>query len=156
MCSTKSGPPSSPRAMIGTNMSPRCGPLASQVSDHDLVNFTIKDDLVLVRAGETAYGPIIFGKIRIRAIKLDSSGNLIPSEVVKDAHGKIQVEMKDGKIDDDHLGFLFVRIHDPPGGDREYHVPFVAHIRGKRQEGNNNGVYRAIQTNSTPFEFFDD
>lgn len=99
--------------------------LASQISDHDLVNFTIKvsatpevlgtrahlskDDLVVVRSAVTSYGPIILGKIRIRAIKLDSAGQLVPGEVEKDAQGKIKVEMKHGKIDDDNLGFIFVR-----------------------------------------------
>ena len=68
-----------------------------------------KDDLVVVRSAVTSYGPIILGKIRIRAIKLDSSGQLVPGEVEKDAHGKIKVEMKHGKIDDDNLGFIFVR-----------------------------------------------
>ncbi|KAJ7925003.1 hypothetical protein B0H13DRAFT_1977132 [Mycena leptocephala] len=136
---------------------PKMWALASQISDHDLVNFTIKDDLVVVRSAVTSYGPIILGKIRIRAIKLDSAGQLVPGEVEKDAHGKIKVEMKHGKIDDDNLGFIFVRIHDPPGDGIEnvkFHSLFTD--EGKDKDGNNNGVYRAIQMNSTPFEFFNE
>ncbi|KAJ7091160.1 hypothetical protein C8R44DRAFT_817210 [Mycena epipterygia] len=136
---------------------PKMWSLASQTSDHDLVNFTIKDDLVVVRSAVTSYGPIILGKIRIRAIKLDSSGQLVPGEVEKDAHGKIKVEMKHGKIDDDNLGFIFVRIHDPPGDGIEnvkFHSLYTE--EGKDKEGHNNGVYRAIQSNSTPLEFFNE
>jgi hypothetical protein len=100
-----------------------------------------QDDLVVVRSAVTSYGPIIFGKIRIRAIKLDSSGEVVPGEVKKDAHGKIEVQMKHGKIDDDGLGFIFVRcvrlllvfvspltslgrIHDPPGDVGVFHDTF--------------------------------
>ncbi|KAF7361725.1 hypothetical protein MVEN_00516300 [Mycena venus] len=136
---------------------PKMWALASQVSDHDLVNFTMKDDLVVVRSAVTSYGPIILGKIRIRAIKLDSAGELVPSEVEKDAHGKIKVETKHGKIDDDKLGFIFVRIHDPPGDGIEnvkFHSLFTD--EGKDKDGNNNGYYRAIQSNSKPLEFFNE
>ncbi|KAJ7268792.1 hypothetical protein B0H12DRAFT_67998 [Mycena haematopus] len=136
---------------------PKMWALARHTSDEDLVHFTIKDDLVIVRSAVTSYGPIIFGKIRLRAIKLDSAGELVPGEVKKDAHGKIEVEMKHGQIDDDKLGFIFVRIHDPPGDGIEnvkFHSLFTD--EGKDAEGNNNGYYRAIQTNSKPLEFFNE
>ncbi|KAJ7647083.1 hypothetical protein FB45DRAFT_892298 [Roridomyces roridus] len=136
---------------------PKMWSLASQTSDHDLVNFTIHEDLVVVRVAETSYGPMIFGKIRIRAIQLDSNGDLVPGEPVKDAHGKIQVETKHGKIDDDRYGFIFVRIHDPPGEGVEnvkFHSLFTD--EGKNKEGENNDFYRAIQPNSKPLEFFNE
>ncbi|KAF8210491.1 hypothetical protein K438DRAFT_1916856 [Mycena galopus ATCC 62051] len=136
---------------------PKMWALASKTSDHDLVHFTIKDDLVVVRSAETSYGAIIFGKIRLRAIQLDSAGELVPNEVKYDAHGKIEVQMKHDKIDDDKLGFIFVRIHDPPGDgvrDVKFHSLFTD--EGKDAEGNNNGHYRAIQMNSKPLEFFNE
>jgi hypothetical protein len=58
---------------------------AAGISDHDLVNFDIKKELVEVRAGPTAYGVIILGKIRLPAVN-----------------------------DDLGEGFVHVRIHDPP------------------------------------------
>ncbi|KAF7376311.1 hypothetical protein MSAN_00046500 [Mycena sanguinolenta] len=144
---------------------------ASQTSDQDLVHFTMKvtppsfriPTLLLtfpcfsIRSAETSYGPMIFGKIRIRAIKLDSAGELVPSEVKKDAHGKIEVEMKNGHIDDDKLGFIHVRIHDPPGEGIEnvkFHSIFTD--EGHDALGDNNGYYRAIQVNSKPLEFFNE
>lgn len=47
---------------------------ASKVSDADLVNFTIKKDLVEVRAGATSYGTIVLGKIRIPALTTTEEG----------------------------------------------------------------------------------
>ena len=58
---------------------------ATGISDHDLVHFDIKKDLVEVRAGPTAYGVIILGKIRLPAVN-----------------------------DDLGEGFVHIRIHDPP------------------------------------------
>ncbi|KAJ7680518.1 hypothetical protein DFH06DRAFT_1278526 [Mycena polygramma] len=127
---------------------PKMWALASQTSDHDLTHFTIKNDLVVVRSAVASYGNILLGKIRIRAIKLDSAGQLVPGEVEKDPHGE---------IDDDKLGFIFVRIHDSPGDGVEnvkFHSLFTE--EGKDKEGHNNGVYRAIQLNSTPLEFFNE
>ncbi|KIY74390.1 hypothetical protein CYLTODRAFT_416229 [Cylindrobasidium torrendii FP15055 ss-10] len=42
---------------------------AQGVSDEELVNFTLEDDLVLVRSAATSYGTIILGKIRLPAIQ---------------------------------------------------------------------------------------
>jgi len=47
---------------------------ASKVSDAKLVQFSIKDDLVEVRAGPTTYGVIILGKIRIPALTTEEEG----------------------------------------------------------------------------------
>ncbi|KAJ6587147.1 hypothetical protein DFH09DRAFT_1142731 [Mycena vulgaris] len=120
---------------------PKMWSLASEISDAELVNFTIKDDLVVIRSAVTSYGPIILGKIRIKAIKINSSGERVPGKAA----------------DDDSSGFIFVRIHDPPGDGIEnvrFHSLFTD--EGKDKDGNSNGVYRAIQTNSTPFEFFNE
>jgi len=47
---------------------------AFKASDAELVNFTIREDLVEVRAGSTSYGVIIFGKIRIPALTSEEAG----------------------------------------------------------------------------------
>ncbi|KAG8721608.1 hypothetical protein FRC08_011798 [Ceratobasidium sp. 394] len=67
------------------NHEPRMWSRASGLTDPELSNFVIENDLVEVRAGATSYGTIILGKIRIPAIN-DSEGE----------------------------GFVHVRIHDPP------------------------------------------
>jgi len=67
---------------------PRMWSRATNVDDHDLVNFHIETDLVLVRSGVVSYGQIIFGKLRIPAIR-DELGE----------------------------GFVHVRIHHSPGED---------------------------------------
>ncbi|KAJ7747365.1 hypothetical protein B0H16DRAFT_1421344 [Mycena metata] len=136
---------------------PKMWALARSTSDHDLVHWTVKDDLVVVRVAETSYGAIILGKIRIRAIKLDSAGELVPGPVEKDEHGKIKVEMKHGEIDDEKLGFIFVRVHDSPGDGIEnvkFHSLFTDEVHDS--EGHETGVYRAIQMNSKPLEFFNE
>lgn len=38
------------------------------VSDQQLISLSIADDLVLVRAGGTAYGTIVFGRIRLPCV----------------------------------------------------------------------------------------
>ncbi|KAJ6596663.1 hypothetical protein B0H10DRAFT_2088354 [Mycena sp. CBHHK59/15] len=129
---------------------PKMWSLASGVSDHDLTNFTIKDDLVVVRSAQTSYGVIIFGKIRIRAIRLDDDGQLIPGEVEKDEHGKIKVEMKHGKINDDNLGFIFVSFDNYQGVENvKFHSLFTE--EGKNAEGHGIGIYRAIQRTPPPW-----
>lgn len=69
---------------------------AAGISDNDLVNFTIKDDLVEVRSGPTSYGTIIFGKIRLPAVN-----------------------------DDLGEGFMHVRIHDPPNRVGHFSVSLI-------------------------------
>lgn len=41
---------------------------AAGLSDHELANFTIENDLVEIRTGAVSYGTVIFGKIRIPAV----------------------------------------------------------------------------------------
>ena len=47
---------------------------ASKVSDAQLSDFTIQEDLIEVRAGQTSYGVIILGKIRIPALTTEEEG----------------------------------------------------------------------------------
>jgi hypothetical protein len=58
---------------------------AAGISNEKLTNFTIANDLKLVRAGPTTYGVILLGKIQLPEIN--------------DEQGK---------------GYIHVRIHDPP------------------------------------------
>lgn len=47
---------------------------AHGLSDAELVDFDVEKDLVQVRSGSTSYGTIIFGKIKIPAIKEGGEG----------------------------------------------------------------------------------
>ncbi|KAF8325897.1 uncharacterized protein EI90DRAFT_3072176, partial [Cantharellus anzutake] len=62
---------------------------ASSLSNEDLVGFDIRKDLVEVRSGPTAYGQILFGRIRIPAVN-DELGE----------------------------GFVHVRVHHSPGEEQ--------------------------------------
>jgi len=73
---------------------------ASGISDHALANFTIEEDLVLVRSATTSYGTIILGKICLSA--------------VNDEQGK---------------GYVHVRIHDPGTSDVTFHSLFHEEVR---------------------------
>ncbi|TFY82814.1 hypothetical protein EWM64_g1201 [Hericium alpestre] len=105
---------------------PKMWARASSLADHQLVGFNLKDDLMQVRSGPTSYGSIILGKIRIPA--------------VQDEQGE---------------GFIHVRIFDPVNRgteDVKFHSIFT-------DEGNKNAdgqatTWQAIQTASTPLEFF--
>lgn len=48
---------------------PRMWSRAKELSDEDLTRFTVEDDLVEIRTGAVSYGTLIFGKIRISAVK---------------------------------------------------------------------------------------
>ena len=119
---------------------------AAGVSDKALTNFDISKDLVAVRAGQTTYGVIILGKIRLPAIN-----------------------------DDQGEGFIHVRIHDPPNRvslalwifwdgvysqdsqgteDVVFHSLFTD--EGKRDADGKAERYVAIQTNDLPLEFFNE
>lgn len=52
---------------------PRMWSRAAQLSDNELTNFSLSEDLVLVSSAATTYGTIILGKIRIPAIN-DNQG----------------------------------------------------------------------------------
>ncbi len=46
---------------------------AEGLSDHELIAFTVRDDLVEIRSGTTSYGTIILGKLRLPAVN-DAEG----------------------------------------------------------------------------------
>jgi hypothetical protein len=50
---------------------PRMWARVAGLSNHDLVNFTIEKDLVLVRSAWASYGTIILGKIRLPSVHDD-------------------------------------------------------------------------------------
>lgn len=52
---------------------PRMWSRAEGISDHELVAFTIRHDLVEVRSGAVSYGTIILGKIKLPAVN-DAEG----------------------------------------------------------------------------------
>lgn len=56
---------------------PRMWSRASQLSDRELTNFSLGEDLVLVSSAATTYGTIILGKIRIPGIKDDQGEGFI-------------------------------------------------------------------------------
>ncbi|KAF8609537.1 hypothetical protein BDV93DRAFT_485184 [Ceratobasidium sp. AG-I] len=110
------------------NHEPRMWSRASGLDDAALMNFVIEDDLVEVRAAGTAYGTIIFGKIRIPAIN-DSEGE----------------------------GFVHVRIHDPPNkGTEDVLFHSLLTDEGNRDAEGKPTTFRAIQTRDTPLEFFNE
>jgi len=105
---------------------PRMWSRAAGITDEELTAFDVADDLVEVRSGPTSYGTIIFGKIRIPAIR-----------------------------DEEGAGYIHVRIHDPPNRGTEdvrFHSLFTD--EGGRTPGGNPTTWRAIQTLDTPLEFF--
>ncbi|PPR05808.1 hypothetical protein CVT26_010088 [Gymnopilus dilepis] len=107
---------------------PRMYERAKGLSDHELTNFTIENDLVEIRSAKTAYGTIILGKLRIPAVK-----------------------------DEEGEGFIHVRIHDPPNRGTEdvrFHSLFTEEIR-KDEETPPTG-FRAIQTRDKPLDFFNE
>ncbi|KAL8292085.1 hypothetical protein RQP46_001551 [Phenoliferia psychrophenolica] len=96
------------------------------ISDDDLTGWSLKDDLISIRSGPTAYGTILIGKLRIPA--------------VKDAQGE---------------GFVHVRVHDPPAHgtqDVTFHSFFTDEVR----EDDKVVDWRAIQTNDRALEFFNE
>lgn len=48
---------------------PRMFSRAIGISDHDLCAFDIEVDLVGIRSGQTSYGTIVFGKLRLPSIQ---------------------------------------------------------------------------------------
>ncbi|KAF9049948.1 hypothetical protein BJ165DRAFT_1414020 [Panaeolus papilionaceus] len=107
---------------------PRMWSRASKLSDAELTDFTIENDLVEVRSAPTSYGYIVFGKIRIPAVN-----------------------------DEEGEGFVHVRIHDPPNrgnADVIFHSLFTNEIRANPEDPPVD--YRAIQTVDKPLEFFNE
>jgi hypothetical protein len=121
---------------------------AAGVSDHELANFTLEKDLVLVRSAPTSYGTIILGKIRIPAIN-DGLGEGFVH--VRSASDSIMSSMAQSpfSFDSDR------RIHDPPNrvrsrmkdrqtgavrlrcilGYRRRDLPLPVHRRGASERG---------------------
>ncbi|KAJ3571705.1 hypothetical protein NP233_g3589 [Leucocoprinus birnbaumii] len=107
---------------------PKMWSRAQGLSDHELTNFTVENDLVLVRSGGTSYGNIILGKIRIPA--------------VNDAEGE---------------GFIHVRIHDPPNrGTEDVMFHSLWTDEGSRDAEGRPTTWRAIHNLDTPLEFFNE
>jgi len=105
---------------------PRMWGRASNLTDHQLIEFTLEKDLVLVRSAPVSYGTIILGKIRIPAIN-----------------------------DDEGEGFVHVRIHDPPNkgnGDVKFHS--IWHYAGPDPDSPE--IWRAIQTKDEELVFFNE
>ncbi|KAF8441458.1 hypothetical protein L210DRAFT_3447151 [Boletus edulis BED1] len=106
---------------------PKMWSRAAGLSDAVLTHFTIEQDLVQVRSGSVSYGTIILGKIRVPA--------------VNDELGK---------------GYIHVRIHDPPNrGEEDVMFHSILHMEGKRDADGHPHLWRAIQTEDYPLDFFD-
>ncbi|KAJ7772600.1 hypothetical protein DFH07DRAFT_802499 [Mycena maculata] len=115
------------------------------------LDFNIKfgdpdSDLVLVRSAETVYGIEIVGKIRMRAVRLDSTSKFSQNQKGDDGKYKV-LRTADGKIDDGQMGFIFVRIHHPHDKHEEATFHSIYHHT-------KDGVYRAIQPNNQELIFF--
>ncbi|THH09392.1 hypothetical protein EW145_g2059 [Phellinidium pouzarii] len=107
---------------------PRMWARAKDIRDEELLDFDVAKDLVLVRSGPTAYGTIIFGKIRIPAIR-DELGE----------------------------GFVHVRIHDPPNrGESDVLFHSILTDEGNRDADGHPQTWNAVQTADTPLEFFNE
>jgi len=107
---------------------PRMWSRAAHLSDHQLKDFSMDHDLVLVSSASTSYGTIVIGKIRIPAVH-----------------------------DDLGAGYVHVRIHDPPNrgiDDVKFHSLFTDE-GGKDHDGHPT-IWRAIQTEGTPLKFFNE
>ncbi|KAH8119275.1 hypothetical protein DFH11DRAFT_435071 [Phellopilus nigrolimitatus] len=103
---------------------------AAALDDAALTRFDVARDLVLVRSGETAYGAIIFGKIRIPAL---------------------------GDGADAPEGFVHVRIHDPPNrGESDVIFHSIFTDEGNKDADGHPTTWNAIQTLDTPLEFFNE
>ncbi|KAJ8077246.1 hypothetical protein PM082_001674 [Marasmius tenuissimus] len=105
---------------------PRMWSRAQDLTDEQLVDFKLEEDLVLVSSAPTTYGTIILGKIRIPAVK-----------------------------DEEGEGYIHVRIHDPPNKGTEDVMFHSIHTdEGNRNEDGQPTTWRAIQTKEYPLEFF--
>ncbi|KAE9411243.1 hypothetical protein BT96DRAFT_930395 [Gymnopus androsaceus JB14] len=107
---------------------PRMWSRASGLTDHQLIDFTIEKDLVLVRSAPVSYGTIILGKIRIPAIN-----------------------------DEEGEGFVHVRIHDPPNrGTEDVTFHSIWHDAGNPNADGQPTTWRAIQTKDRELTFFNE
>jgi len=107
---------------------PRMWSRAARLGDEELLNFTIERDLVLVRSGVVSYGTIILGKIRIPAVN-DELGQ----------------------------GYIHVRIHDPLNrGEEDVKFHSILTLEGQRDADGHPHLWRAIQPEDYPLEFFNE
>ncbi|EJD08548.1 uncharacterized protein FOMMEDRAFT_117023 [Fomitiporia mediterranea MF3/22] len=100
---------------------------AEGIPDAELAKFSIDEDLVLVRAGQTAYGTIIFGKIRLPAIKEGGEG------------------------------YIHVRVHDPPNsGETDVILHSILTEEGDRDADGHPTSWNAIHTLEKSLDFFNE
>ncbi|KAI7955912.1 hypothetical protein MJO29_007311 [Puccinia striiformis f. sp. tritici] len=109
-------------------LQPRMFSRAGSISDQDLGHFNINEDLTLIRAGMTSYGSVVFGKIRLPAVR-----------------------------DDEGEGFIHVRLHDPPGEgnqDAIFHSILTDEI--KDTDTGHITSYKAIMRKEDPLVWFNE
>ncbi|KNF03423.1 hypothetical protein PSTG_03364 [Puccinia striiformis f. sp. tritici PST-78] len=107
---------------------PRMFSRAGSILDQDLGHFNINEDLTLIRAGMTSYGSVVFGKIRLPAVR-----------------------------DDEGEGFIHVRLHDPPGEgnqDAIFHSILTDEI--KDTDTGHITSYKAIMRKEDPLVWFNE
>jgi len=107
---------------------PKMWSRAHGIADHELTNFIIENDLVLIRSASISYGTVIIGKIRLPA--------------VNDAEGR---------------GYVHVRIHDPHNRDTHeilFHSLFTEVVRSNPEDPPID--WCAIHTEDKPLEFFNE
>lgn len=101
---------------------------AKGIPDQEFCSFNTKDDLVLIRSGETSYGTVVFGKLRLPAIN-DSEGE----------------------------GFIHVRLHDPPGaGNKDAIFHSILTDEVKDDKSGHIKAFRAIMKESDPLTWFNE
>ncbi|KIK99074.1 hypothetical protein PAXRUDRAFT_30756 [Paxillus rubicundulus Ve08.2h10] len=107
---------------------PKMWSRAAGLSDEQLVGFSIEDHLVQVRSGVVSYGTVIFGKIRVPDVS-----------------------------DDVGDGYIHVRIHDPPNrGKEDVMFHSILTLEGEKDADGHPRLWRAIQPQDYPLEFFNE
>ncbi|ELU41821.1 hypothetical protein AG1IA_04141 [Rhizoctonia solani AG-1 IA] len=110
---------------------PRMWARANHLRDEELTSFVIENDLVEVRAGATSYGTIVFGKIRIPGIEDEEGQGFIHVSASGSSLSVFQ------GTEDVIFHSLFTDEGNPDGSGRPT-------------------TFRAIQTQETPLEFFNE
>ncbi|KAH6914304.1 hypothetical protein BKA70DRAFT_1261005 [Coprinopsis sp. MPI-PUGE-AT-0042] len=107
---------------------PKMWSRAKGLSDEQLSDFTIEQDLVEIRSASTSYGYVLLGKIKIPAVN-----------------------------DDEGEGYVHVRIHDPPNrGVQDVIFHSLWTDEAERDADGRPTKWRAVQTKETPLEFFNE
>ncbi|KAL4074178.1 hypothetical protein J3A83DRAFT_2691012 [Scleroderma citrinum] len=135
---------------------PRMWDRAGGLSDHDLVNFRVEEDLVEIRTGTVSYGTLIFGKIRIPAVNDDLGEGFIHVRCVDYAAVSVNPDSLRSYVFY-HFFISMNRIHDPPNKGEEdvmFHSIFTK--EGERDADGHPHLWRAIQTRDEPLEFFNE